>query len=517
MNTFALLLLALVAAVATAKSLRKEIKASKKAVEKIDHATELKLFEEEVRAMTFDKYYGVFKHKQQAKKTKSPLIPMSGTTFDADGKPLITTKSVASGSAEEYLNAWTSTKGATSCDDADLDEVTSTPLDTCVAIYNYDHSSSTGSSFSAQASYSGDGPYEVTIKVYSDTGCSTMVGSSNSEYSTSCEKAGSGDNKCYGYASVTTSVMTSAPAADGAMEIGYDSKGCSGDATMSEWVSLESKSGVSAFGECTEFLGVYAKFECNGGTATYAVYEDKSCSKAYDDDSTSGTVLKKGVCETSTQDDDASYGSDDYTSLTMYYEAYCTTSASETATCFAGSEMVSLESGVSKPIADVVVGDRVLAANGQGALVYSDVIAVPHAKNNDRVMFNEISLANGADIRMTGEHLLPVAASCGVNAVFALTSAKDVVSDLCVMTVDGQSAVVSNNKVAGSGIYTIVTGEEYVVVNGVVASPFATSHAMGNTFYNVYRAMYNYVPGLFKSRVFQSFHSTFATLAMKTW
>jgi hypothetical protein len=187
------------------------------------------------------------------------------------------------------------------------------------------------------------------------------------------------------------------------------------------------------------------------------------------------------------------------------------------ATCFAGSEMVTLESGLSMPIANIVVGDRVLAANSKGVLSFSDVIAVPHAKNSDRVMFNEISLVNGASVRMTGEHLLPVAASCGADAVFSITAAKKVVINSCVMTVNGQSVVVGNDKVAGAGIYTIVTNEEYVVVNGIVASPFATSHVVGNTFYNVYRAMYNYVPGLFKSSLFHTFYSTFAHLVMKTW
>ncbi len=269
--------------------------------------------------------------------------------------------------------------------------------------------------------------------------------------------------------------------------------------------------------------GTNTKFTCSGGDLTYTAYQDTTCETAYDDDAAAAftqnvPLFTKGDCIESTNDDDADDGSDDIGSESLYTSSYCTTPASsETATCFAGSEMVTLESGVSKPIADVVVGDRVLAANAQGAFSFSDVIAVPHAKNNDRVMFNEISLANGADIRMTGEHLLPVAASCGADAVFTVTAAKDVAVESCVMTVDGQSSVVSNNKVAGTGIYTIVTNEEYVVVNGVVASPFAASHAMGNTFYNVYRAMYNYVPGLFKSSVFQTFHSTFATVAMKTW
>ncbi len=183
------------------------------------------------------------------------------------------------------------------------------------------------------------------------------------------------------------------------------------------------------------------------------------------------------------QYDDATTGDDDFNNQYIYWQRLCsggTSSATDDAAddetddksddksedddsssvCFAGSEMVTLESGVSKSIADIVVGDRVLAANAQGALSFSDVIAVPHAKNNHRVMFNEISLANGADIRITGEHLLPVAASCGTDAVFTVTAAKNVATDSCVMTVDGQSAVVSNNKVAGNGIYTIVTNEE---------------------------------------------------------
>ena len=315
------------------------------------------------------------------------------------------------------------------------------------------------------------------------------------------------------------------------MELNYASAGC-GTALGSTWTSVTAYAGDgNGFGDCVDFgeSGLYITYKCSGGDVLASVYSDDTCGTEYsipdglfDDgynvDGNTFTLVTKGKCVEADFDDDATSGSDDISEDAAYTSTYCTTATSEeTAVCFAGSEMVTLQSGVSKPIADVVVGDRVLAANAQGALRFSDVIAVPHAKNNDRVVFNEISLANGADIRMTGEHLLPVAASCGVDAVFTVTAAKDVAVESCVMTVDGQSSVVSNNKVAGSGIYTIVTNEEYVVVNGIVASPFAASHVMGNTFYNVYRAMYNYVPGLFKSSVFQTFHSTFATVASKTW
>ncbi len=309
--------------------------------------------------------------------------------------------------------------------------------------------------------------------------------------------------------------------------------------TWMDWQSLsEYTSGVfTSFDSCTDVSGTNTIVSCTDEALLKTTYTG-ACEDAniLGTDDYESAIVKEYI------DDDATTGTANYENFWFYSQNLCsggtytpaaddtddtaetddtdndnTDDESNDATCFAGSEMVTLESGLSKPIADVVVGDRVLASNAQGVFTYSDVIAVPHAKNNYRVMFNEISLTNGADIRMTGEHLLPVAASCGVDAVFTITAAKNVAIDSCVMTTNGQSNVVSNNKIPGTGIYTIVTNEEYVVVNGVIASPFAVSHTVGNTFYNVYRVMYNYVPGAFKSSIFQSFHSTFATLAMKTW
>jgi len=40
------------------------------------------------------------------------------------------------------------------------------------------------------------------------------------------------------------------------MKLGYDSKGCSGDALITNWISLDSIAGVSDFGECFE-NGIY--------------------------------------------------------------------------------------------------------------------------------------------------------------------------------------------------------------------------------------------------------------------
>ena len=46
------------------------------------------------------------------------------------------------------------------------------------------------------------------------------------------------------------------------------------------------------------------------------------------------------------------------------------------------------------------------------------------------------------------------------------------------------------------GVYTIVTNEEFIVVNGIVASSFGANHMLANLYYNVHRALYAWAPGL---------------------
>jgi hypothetical protein len=45
-----------------------------------------------------------------------------------------------------------------------------------------------------------------------------------------------------------------------------------------------------------------------------------------------------------------------------------------------------------------------------------------------------------------------------------------------------------------------VTTEQLIVVNGVLASPFAVNHLAANYFYDIYRAIYRRAPALMKSR-----------------
>jgi len=160
--------------------------------------------------------------------------------------------------------------------------------------------------------------------------------------------------------------------------------------------------------------------------------------------------------------------------------------------CFAASELVTLESGATKAISEVAVGDRILTVNAQtGKQVYSDVAYVPHGKNAIQATFVTIATAAGRDVKMTANHVLP-AGACGLTTkALPYVSASSVVVGDCVETVSGRERVVSVETVAGAGIYTVVAMEELLVVNGVVATPYGgVNSALANVYYNLHRLAY---------------------------
>ena len=167
--------------------------------------------------------------------------------------------------------------------------------------------------------------------------------------------------------------------------------------------------------------------------------------------------------------------------------------------CFAGSETLHLESGEVRFISDIRVGDRVLAADAAGRMTYSDVVFVPHKANNDDALFIHITTASGRDIKMTSSHII-LAGPCHWSAPLPLLYASSVNVGDCIMTVSGKDMVSTVETVQGKGLYTIVTKEEYVVVNGIIASPFAANHMLANLYYNVHRFAYALAPSLLNYR-----------------
>jgi Hint module len=203
--------------------------------------------------------------------------------------------------------------------------------------------------------------------------------------------------------------------------------------------------------------------------------------------------------------------------------------------CFSAQDTCLLQDGTVKLIPDVRVGDRILAADEYGNLQYSEVIAVPHNRNSVQATFVKLVTSTGRDIHMTPYHIIPVG-NCPVPLMMSSTSstsattttedpitlpldsayirmrtyahseapeegqtnprlasdltfAKDITIGSCVHTVLGLEEVVDVKLISMEGVYTVVTREEFVVVNGMVASPFAISHTFAHLLYNVHRTI----------------------------
>ena len=164
--------------------------------------------------------------------------------------------------------------------------------------------------------------------------------------------------------------------------------------------------------------------------------------------------------------------------------------SSSNAACFAGTELVTVESGETKSLAQVKVGDRVLAVNNKGEQVFSDVVFLPHGANQERTTFTVVTTESGRDLKMTANHILP-AGACATPSALSVIAASQVKVGDCVQTVSGREQVVSVKNVEGKGIYTLIAMEELIVVNGIVATPFGgVNPTLANIYYNLHRLAY---------------------------
>ena len=169
------------------------------------------------------------------------------------------------------------------------------------------------------------------------------------------------------------------------------------------------------------------------------------------------------------------------------------TSTQVSSSCFAATETITLEGGASKAIADVAVGDRILSADAAGKTVFSDVVYVPHAANSVAAHFVALTTAAGHSVKMTVDHILP-AGACGLPTL-PLVRADQVPVGSCVRTVAGEEQVVSVSSYAGRGVYTVVTNEPYIVVNGIIATPVGgVNPALAQWYYNLHRLVYAFAP-----------------------
>lgn len=79
--------------------------------------------------------------------------------------------------------------------------------------------------------------------------------------------------------------------------------------------------------------------------------------------------------------------------------------AAKSGGCFPGSASVTLQDGRRKPVRDLKVGDKVLAANSEGKIVYTDFIMFMDQDSTTRRVFYVIETKE-AKITLTAAHLL---------------------------------------------------------------------------------------------------------------
>mmetsp|Transcript_10135 Transcript_10135/g.24332 ORF Transcript_10135/g.24332 Transcript_10135/m.24332 type:complete len:240 (-) Transcript_10135:123-842(-) len=177
--------------------------------------------------------------------------------------------------------------------------------------------------------------------------------------------------------------------------------------------------------------------------------------------------------------------------------------------CFHGANTLTLESGASKPLSEIKVGDRVLVADASGRTTISDVVFLPHDQNTKEATFFEMNLVSGKHVSATPNHLMK---ACDGTLMFA----KSVGAGSCLLTVNGDEKVESVIKTRKQGVYTAVTREEFIVVNGVIASPYAHSHALVHAYYNIHRVLHGVLPSLLHTPAVKYVNLLVGSVAFKT-
>lgn len=181
--------------------------------------------------------------------------------------------------------------------------------------------------------------------------------------------------------------------------------------------------------------------------------------------------------------------------------------------CFSDNSIITLSSGHTRIISEVKVGDIVLSSNNLYELKYSEVIAIPHSHNNIITEFIHIYLTSGLDLELTSSHLLPSLSAHDLGIIRLQKASHLIVGDI-LMTTTGPQTIASIDVIQRQGVYTVITMTGYVVVNGVLASSFATNHYIGQVFYSIVRMTYRVFPAVVLSHLYASLLSHLSSILM---
>jgi len=97
---------------------------------------------------------------------------------------------------------------------------------------------------------------------------------------------------------------------------------------------------------------------------------------------------------------------------------------------------------------------------------FSEVTKLPHATNDEPAAFLTLTVGERT-VDMTYDHYIP---RCNGQVV----AASELAPGDCLVTIDGKETLLEVAPSSKTGVYTAITKEnKYIVVNGIVASPYS--------------------------------------------
>ncbi|CAF1578613.1 unnamed protein product, partial [Adineta steineri] len=166
----------------------------------------------------------------------------------------------------------------------------------------------------------------------------------------------------------------------------------------------------------------------------------------------------------------------------------CSTTAN-TAACFSGSSIITLADGTTKPLSHIQIGDKVLVNQHN---IYEPILSFIHAKSDGLFSFLAIQIQStksnlSSTIFVSPNHLV-----FDFDSGKALFAGKFHVGDR-VQFIDNNEIVpgeiVNIESRKQEGYYAPLTSSGTIVVNGVVASNYATvsNHELAHQVMGIYR------------------------------
>jgi len=143
--------------------------------------------------------------------------------------------------------------------------------------------------------------------------------------------------------------------------------------------------------------------------------------------------------------------------------------------CFPGNAHVLKESGEVISMDQLRVNDRVLAASRSGVLTFSPVVSWLDKRSNDTTQYLELTVQQGQRIVLSSNHVLLVREGDQLVSRFAgQVQPGDVLKVAESLDTESWSPVISSRPVLATGAFVPLTAEGTIVVDGVLASCYAS-------------------------------------------